>query len=81
MVEALCDYLLEKPHLYIDEMELFLLDEFNICAPKPTISERAKRHVLKAVNAVKEPKGERPLMLVGKGEVFSVSCYTRAKGC
>jgi transposase len=29
MLDALCEYLLEKPDLYRDEMVLFLLDEFN----------------------------------------------------
>lgn len=28
MVEALCDHLLEKPGLYLDEMAIFLWDEF-----------------------------------------------------
>lgn len=28
MLEALCDYLLEKPSLYLDEMAVFLWDEF-----------------------------------------------------
>ena len=28
MLDALCEYLLEKPGLYRDEMVLFLLDEF-----------------------------------------------------
>jgi transposase len=29
MLDALCEYLLEKPDLYRDEMVLFVLDEFN----------------------------------------------------
>jgi transposase len=28
MVQTLCDYLLEKPHLYLDEMAVYLWDEF-----------------------------------------------------
>jgi hypothetical protein len=28
MLEALCDRLLEKPDLYVDEMAVFLWDEF-----------------------------------------------------
>lgn len=28
MLEALCDHLLEKPALYLDEMVVFLWDEF-----------------------------------------------------
>ncbi|KAJ5335689.1 uncharacterized protein N7506_005625 [Penicillium brevicompactum] len=30
MIEALCDRLLEKPGLYVDEMAIFLWDEFRI---------------------------------------------------
>ena len=30
MLEALCEHLLEKPGLYLDEMELFLWDEFDV---------------------------------------------------
>lgn len=30
MLEAVCDHLLEKPGLYVDEMALFLWDEFYI---------------------------------------------------
>ncbi|KUM63427.1 hypothetical protein ACN42_g3681 [Penicillium freii] len=38
MLEALCDYLLEKPTLYLDEMTIFLWDEFAIQATKSSIS-------------------------------------------
>ena len=30
MLDALCDYLAEKPTLYVEEMAIFLWDEFNI---------------------------------------------------
>ncbi|OQE67447.1 hypothetical protein PENNAL_c0171G09942 [Penicillium nalgiovense] len=30
MIEALCDHLLEKPGLYVDEMAIFLWDEFRV---------------------------------------------------
>jgi hypothetical protein len=30
MIEALCDRLLEKPGLYVDEMAIFLWDEFHV---------------------------------------------------
>lgn len=43
MLEALCDHLLEKPYLYLDEMELFLLDEFEVHIPKSTISDALHR--------------------------------------
>jgi transposase len=38
MLEALCDYLLENPTLYLDEMAIFLWDEFAIQATKSSIS-------------------------------------------
>lgn len=30
MVQVLCDHLVEKPHLYLDEMAVFLWDEFEV---------------------------------------------------
>ena len=39
MLEALCDHLLEKPDLYLYEMEFFLLNEFEVSIPKSTISD------------------------------------------
>lgn len=38
MVQALFDYLIEKPYSYIDEMELFFLDEFQKKVTKSCIS-------------------------------------------
>ena len=43
MLAALCDHLLEKPRLYLYEMELFFLDEFDISIPKSTISDALHR--------------------------------------
>lgn len=37
MVNALCDHLLEKPGLYLDEMAVFLWDEFQILATTSSI--------------------------------------------
>lgn len=37
MLEALCDRLLEKPGLYLDEMAIFLWDEFQILATTSSI--------------------------------------------
>jgi hypothetical protein len=37
MLEALCDYLLEKPTLYLREIAIFLWDVFTIYATKSTI--------------------------------------------
>jgi transposase len=38
ILEALCDHLFEKPGLYLDEMAIFLWDEFNIYVTKSSIS-------------------------------------------
>jgi N-acyl-D-aspartate/D-glutamate deacylase len=43
MLEALCDHLVEKPDLYLDEMKLFWLDEFGLAVPKSTISDTLHR--------------------------------------
>lgn len=43
MIKALCDHLLEKPHLYLDEMAVFLWDEFNVQIATSTISRSLKR--------------------------------------
>lgn len=43
MLEALCDRLLEKPGLYLHEMEILLLDEFDVSIPKSTISNTLHR--------------------------------------
>lgn len=37
-LEALCDHLLEKPGLYLDEMALFIWDEFDTLTTTSTIS-------------------------------------------
>ncbi|EAW09608.1 uncharacterized protein ACLA_038190 [Aspergillus clavatus NRRL 1] len=37
MLEALCDHLLEKPGLYLDEMGIFLWDEFQMLATASSI--------------------------------------------
>lgn len=38
MLRALCDRLIEKPHMYQDEMILFLWDEFDILVTTYSIS-------------------------------------------
>lgn len=43
MVKALCDHLIEKPHLYIDEMAIFLWDEFQVQVTICSISRALKR--------------------------------------
>ncbi|GAQ10147.1 hypothetical protein ALT_7468 [Aspergillus lentulus] len=43
MLEALGDHLSEKPDSYLSEMELFLLDEFDVSIPKSMISDALHR--------------------------------------
>jgi len=43
MLEVLCDHLLDKPDLYLHEMEFFFLDEFEVSVPKSTISDALYR--------------------------------------
>jgi transposase len=38
MLEALCNHLLEKPDLYLDEMAEFLYDEFDVLVSTYTVS-------------------------------------------
>ena len=44
MFDALCEHLVEKPHLYQDEMVLFLLNEFS----GPPISTQSIRRALRS---------------------------------
>jgi hypothetical protein len=43
MINALCHHLLEKPQLYLDEMAIFLWDEFQVRVEPWTISRALKR--------------------------------------
>lgn len=42
MIQVLCDHLLERPHLYLDEMVIFLWDEFQIQVTTCSISRALK---------------------------------------
>lgn len=42
ILDALCEYLLEKPDLYRDEMVLFMLDEFDIQVTPSSIGRALK---------------------------------------
>lgn len=44
MLESLCDHLLEKPDLYLDEMAEFLFDEFKVVVSSYTISRALRSH-------------------------------------
>ena len=43
MVQVLCDHLVEKPHLYLDEMVVFLWDEFEVLVTTWSIRRALKR--------------------------------------
>jgi transposase len=43
MIQALCDHILEKPYLYLDEMVIFIWDEFQVQVTISSIS-RALKH-------------------------------------
>jgi transposase len=49
MLDALCEHLLEKPGLYLDEMELFLWDEFEV-----SVSTSSIRRALKSIEWTKK---------------------------
>jgi hypothetical protein len=60
MIEALCDRLLQKPGLYVDEMTIFLWDESRVQATNPSLklalasvgrSKRVTRQRAKEQNA------------------------------
>jgi len=42
MLETLCDHLLEKPGLYLEEMVVFLWDEFEVLISTSSISRALK---------------------------------------
>jgi hypothetical protein len=46
MLEALCDHLLEKPDLYLDEMAEILYDEFDVYASTYIINRGLRSHGL-----------------------------------
>lgn len=43
MLDTLCDHLAEKPGLYIDEMAIFLWDEFNILPSSSSVKRALTR--------------------------------------
>jgi len=60
MLEALCDYLLDKPVLYLHEMELFFLGEFEVSVPKSTISDALHRKGWSKKTARQKAKERNP---------------------
>lgn len=54
MLEALCDHLLERPGLYLDEMALFLWDDFGTYITASSI-----RRALISINFLKKPSRQK----------------------
>jgi hypothetical protein len=44
MLEALCDQLVEKPGLHIEEMAVFLWDEFSVLPSTSSIQRALSQH-------------------------------------
>lgn len=62
MLDALCDHLLEKPGLYIDEMAVFLWDEFNILPSASSIKRALAREGWTKKKAQQKAKEQNPLL-------------------
>lgn len=60
MLEALFDHLLDKPDLYLHEMELFFWDEFEVYVPKSTISDALHRKGWSKKTARQKAKERNP---------------------
>jgi hypothetical protein len=58
MIQVLCDHLLEKPHLYFDEMADFLWDEFGVLVTASSI-RRALKYENWSKKAAKQKAKER----------------------
>jgi hypothetical protein len=59
MLEALCDHLLGKPTSYLDEMAVFLWDEFDILvttSSSPQLVGQRRKHSKKQKNKIKTCK-------------------------
>lgn len=56
MLDALCDHLIKKPSLYIEEMARFLWDEFNILPSSSSIQRALPRLAGPKRLAGKKPK-------------------------
>jgi transposase len=62
MLEALCEHLLEKPELYLEDMVVFLWDEFDVLVSISSIS-RALKSICWSKKAARQVAQERNLDL------------------
>lgn len=60
MLEALCDHLVEKPGLYIEEMVVFLWDEFSVLPSTSSIQRALSRHGWTKKQARQKAKEQNP---------------------
>jgi hypothetical protein len=60
MLEALCDHLVEKPGLYIEEMAVFLWDEFSVLPSTSSIQRALSRHGWTKKQARQKAKEQNP---------------------
>jgi transposase len=86
MIKALCDHLLEKPHLYLDEMAVFLWDEFQAEVPISSISRALKREGWSKKAAKQKAKERNPDLRDGYFHFLSDFCsyhlvYVDESGC
>lgn len=58
MIQALCDHLLEKPYLYLDEMVIFMWDEFQAQVTSCCISRALKQEGLVQKDLSKKQENE-----------------------
>jgi hypothetical protein len=61
MFDALCDHLTEKPGLYVEEMAIFLWDEFNILLLPSSIKRALSRGRMDERESSAESKRIEPL--------------------
>lgn len=60
MLDALCDHLAEKPGLYVDEMAIFLWDEFNILPSSSSVKRALSRAGWTKKKAQQKAKEQNP---------------------
>lgn len=60
MLDALCDHLPEKPGLYVDEMVVFLLDEFDILTSTASVKRALCRAGWTKKKGSTKSKGAKP---------------------
>jgi transposase len=60
MLDALCGHLAEKPGLYVDEMAVFLWDEFNVLPSSSSVKRALARAGWTKKKAQQRAKEQNP---------------------